>query len=107
MRLKEIQVLYKYDDDDSPLYYDDDEDEDPNPKVLKVASSALLTHVLGISIDKQTSQHGTRLATVMKKLGWKRTKGRKEYIDSVSVSGFHISERELKRRIEKDQDDTY
>jgi predicted P-loop ATPase len=53
-----------------------------------VASMDLLTHVLGVPTERQTSQMGKRLASVMKQLGWERKKGGKVWIDGQAVNGY-------------------
>lgn len=55
---------------------------------IRVAAGTLLTYVLHVPIAMRRGTHGVRLATVMSKLGWQRHKGRKVYIDCMSVSGF-------------------
>lgn len=60
------------------------------PLAYKVSAATLLSSVLHIPIERQTAPIAKRLAVVMGKLGWRRTRGRKEFIDGKSVSGFHL-----------------
>jgi hypothetical protein len=39
----------------------------------RVASADILTHVLRVPIDRQTTSHNIRIAQIMKRLGWERT----------------------------------
>jgi predicted P-loop ATPase len=57
------------------IYYDDQEE--------KVIGSHVLEYVLGIQPGSQTTQHTMRLSTVMKRLGWERTKNGYVSIPSV------------------------
>jgi hypothetical protein len=56
---------------------------------VRVAAGTLLTYILRIPIAQQHGGPAKRLATVMKRLGWKRPSHRKVSIDGVPVSGFY------------------
>lgn len=55
---------------------------------IRVSSAALLTFVLKVPAGQQHGAMGTRLATVMKRLGWQRPNHRKLRINGEAVSGF-------------------
>jgi predicted P-loop ATPase len=53
-----------------------------------VASADLLQHVLDVPVERQTTAHTMRLATIMTRLGWQRHKGGHVRINGKRVSGY-------------------
>jgi predicted P-loop ATPase len=64
------------------IYLSDDKTEE------RVASADLLTHVLGVAIDRQTTAHSTRLSDIMRRLGWERTPSGVVRIDGRAQRGY-------------------
>lgn len=59
-----------------------------NPPQIRIAAAAIFEHVLRISIAQQTTAVTMRLSTVMKKLGWQRTKNGLLTIGGKRVKGY-------------------
>jgi hypothetical protein len=62
-----------------------------------VASAELLEHVLRVPVERQTTAHTMRLATIMARLGWQRHKGGHVRINGKRVSGYFRPERKPER----------
>jgi predicted P-loop ATPase len=54
----------------------------------RVASADLLTLVLRVPIDRQTTAHANRLSTIMRRLGWERTNSGVVRIDGRAQRGY-------------------
>jgi hypothetical protein len=54
----------------------------------RVASSDLLTYVLRVPVDRQTTAHSQRLAVIMERLGWQRPAGGTLRIGGESIRGY-------------------
>jgi predicted P-loop ATPase len=63
-----------------------------------VASADLLAHVLDVPVERQTTAHTMRLATIMTRLGWQRHKGGHVRINGKRVSGYFRPEQKPERK---------